>query len=140
MRAHQELPLLELPRRLQPDGGRLELDINLPLPSVSLLLFNWKSDEPPGTPTRLRAVRYRGLTERENILLTWRGPKSRVLRTFEVLFGPSHNGPFTRINDGDLIATAFLYPRAPGQIGFYRVQAVDYWGRRGEPSALLEVL
>ena len=139
IRAHQELPLLEPPQTLQVDEGRLELSITLPLPSVSLLLLSQKPKERPGAPTRLRATRYRGFTERENILLTWRGPGSRVLRTFEVLFGTSPEGPFTRINEGDLIATAFLHARAPGQSGFYRVQAVDYWGRRGEPSPLLEV-
>ena len=139
LRAHQELPLLEPPREVQIDEGHLKLDIDLPLPSVSLLLLNQKPAERPGAPTRLRGVRYQGLTERENILLTWRGPGSRVLRTFEVLFATAPDGPFTRINDGDLIATAFLHAREPGQSGFYRVQAVDYWGWRSEPSALLEV-
>ena len=137
LRAHHELPLLEPPREVSVAAGRLGLEFDLPLPAVSLLLLSRKPDAPPTKPTGLRAERYYGLTERENVLLVWKGPDSKVIQTFEVFYAPSEAGPFERLNDQDLISTAFLHAREPGAKGVYKVRAVDYWGRAGEASEVV---
>lgn len=131
---HQELALLEPPRAVHVEGGQLELAFTLPLPAVSLLLLSRRPEAPPGRPQGLRAEAYRGLTERENVLLVWQGPESRFIHTFEVLFAPSEDGLFERLNEVDLLCTAFLHARTPGTRGVYKIRAVDYWGRAGEAS------
>jgi len=138
LRRHGELTLLEPPRDVRTEGGGLELAFTLPLPAVSLLVLSRKPGVPPGRPQGLRAERYGGLTERENVLLVWRGPDSRVIHTFEVLFAPSEAGSFARLGDVDLLCTAFLHAREPGTKGVYKVRAVDYWGRTGEASEPVE--
>lgn len=139
LRRHGELGLLEPPREVHSEGGGLELSFTLPLPAVSLLLLSRKPDATPEQPQGLRAETYQGLTERENVLLVWKGPDSRVVQTFEVLFAPSEAGVFKRLNEVDLICTAFLHAREPGTRGVYKVRAVDYWGRAGEASEPVEV-
>jgi L-iduronidase len=140
LRRHQELELLAEPVPVTPIDGQLALRIDLPMPGVSLILLTAMPAAAPGQVAAPAAERYEGLTDREEILLTWRDPKgtaSRNLRTYEVLYAPSPDGPFGRVNEADLLATAFLHVRAPGANGYYCVRAVDYWGRRGAPSPVI---
>jgi hypothetical protein len=64
-------------------------------------------------------------------MLTWKGDGSRTVRTWEVLAGPSPDGPFERVNGADLVSTAFLHARRGVERLAYRVRAVDYLGRKG---------
>ena len=76
-------------------------------------------------------------------LLIWRPLPARAIRTYQVLHAARPEGPFQRINDQDLICGAYLHVRAPedaGKPAFYKVRAVDYWGRAGEESAVLGVV
>ena len=139
LRDHQELPLAEPLQTVQVSRGEVPLAFDLPLPAVSLLLLSRKPDAPPETPCNLRAERYLGLNDQENILLVWEGLDSRVIHTYEVLWSDMLEGPYQRLNRADLINAAYLHPRTPGQTGYYKVRAVDYWGRPGEASEVLEV-
>jgi L-iduronidase len=140
LRDHQELALLEEPREVEAMGGALTLRFTLPLPGISLILFSDRPEQPPGRVEGLRAERYAGLTAREEVMLAWRDVEPRSIRTYEVCYAPSPDGPFERVNKADLLCTAFLHVReaTPGG-GYYRVCAVDPWGRRGEMSQVLAV-
>lgn len=139
LRSHHELPLLEPPKVVQANRQEVALEFDLPLPAVSLLLLSQKPARGPETPRNLRAERYQGLNDRENILLLWEGLGSRVIQTYEVLWSESPEGPHQRLNYADLINAAYLHSRIPSQTGYYKVRAVDYWGRAGTASETLEV-
>lgn len=139
LRAAQEIALLEEPREVAAPDGALTLAFDLPLPGVSLLLLAARPPGPPARVTGLRAERYEGMTGLEEVLLIWDALDSRVLRTYEVQHAPTPEGPFTRINGPDQLDAAFLHV-AENVSGYYRVRAVDYWGRRGEMSDSLSVV
>jgi len=135
MRAVQEIDVFDGPREVRVPDGRLELEFDLPLPSVSLILLSARPPGPPGPPVGLRADVYPGLCDGRQVMLTWRGPESRVIGTYEVLHAPSPEGAFRRINEVDLLCRAFLHTgEAARAAGCYKVRAVDYWGRAGEAS------
>jgi len=135
IRANQELALLEDPREVNARGGKLELDFELPMPGISLVLLSAKPASGPGKVTGLRAEKSPGLLAQDEILFAWRDVGSRKLRTYEVLCSDSPDGTFRRVNDPDILCTAFLHVRdKSGAKGYYKVRAVDYWGRLGESS------
>jgi L-iduronidase len=138
MRRHQELALLEEPHEVAIHDGKLELELELPLPAVSLILLSARPAEGPGAAQGLRSMPYEGLMERKEVLLRWQGLDSRTLCSYEVLYSPSAGGPFTRVNEADLLCTAYLHVSPPGT-GYYQVRAVDYWSRRGPTSPAIEV-
>jgi hypothetical protein len=141
MRRCQELALLEEPREVAAQRGGLGLDFDLPLPGVSLVLLSVKPTEAPGGVGNVCAERYEGLVGRDGVMISWDGVDSRVVRTYEVLYAEAADGPYERVNEGDLICTAFLHVREDvGEKGYYKVRAVDYWGRRGEASPLTPAL
>lgn len=135
MRKQQELALLEEPTDLLAEDGAVTLQFDLPLPGVSLLLLSGRPPEPPAAVGAVRLETYRGLHGATQTLVRWAGLPDRTIRTYEVLRSDRPHGPFVRINEPDLICTAFLDTRPPDAAGtFYRVRAVDYWGRAGEAS------
>ena len=127
--------MLEPPREVHIEEGRLKLEIDLPMPAVNLVLLSSKPEAGPGRVTGLRAERSPGYTGNDEILLTWKALSSRVIRTYEVLWAESPEAPAKRVNESDLLCTAFLHAREKaGPGGYYRVRATDYWGRSGEAS------
>lgn len=135
MRRRQEPALLEEPTDFAAPDGELMLRFDLPLPGVSLLLLSARPADPPAAVSAVRLESYRGLHGEAQTLVLWDGLPERTIRTYEVLRGDAPDGPFTRINAPDLIGTAFLDVRPPNAPpAFYRVAAVDYWGRTGGAS------
>jgi L-iduronidase len=107
----------------------LSLDLNLLLPSVTVVLVEKARAEEPGSPTHLRAEPQLGLTERQNMLLTWRPGRQSGLQTFEVLFAPGSDGLFQPVSPATLLSAAFLHAREPGS-GRYVVEAKSLAGKR----------
>ena len=138
MRRRQELESLAEPHMVQPQGGALDLSFDLPLHAVSLLLLSARPQAGPAQVSGVRLQPYTGLCQPREVMVTWQGLDSRMLRTYEVLRAPSPEGPFERINQADLLCTAYLdaSPEA-GQPACYRVRAVDYWNRPGTPSEII---
>jgi L-iduronidase len=135
MREAQELALLAPPCAVAIGDCSLVLDLDLPLPGVSLILLSARPSDAPERVRAARLARYTGLHGEAQTMVSWQGVSSRIIQTYEVLRADQPAGPFVRVNTPDLICTAFLDVReanAPG--GFYRVRAVDFWGRRGPES------
>jgi len=138
MRRHGEPTLYEEPRAVTSEGSRLSLAFDLPRPGVSLFVLSARPQEAPARPTGLRAECYPGLTGEERVMLRWDELRCRTLRTWEVLCGESEDGPFQRVNEVDVLSTAWLHVRADGPERFYKVRRVDLWDRTGEPSAAIQ--
>ncbi|MCG8480324.1 MAG: hypothetical protein MI724_14620, partial [Spirochaetales bacterium] len=137
MRNAAELAAAAEPADVAIAGGELTLDLTLPLPAVRLLVLSRRPDDGPlrlGAPT---IERYDGLDEaREDVLVRWPGLDSRVIRTYEVLYRRDAADSFRRVNGVDTVCTAWLHTRSRGERGEFAIRAVDYWGRRGEMSAV----
>jgi L-iduronidase len=100
--------------RLAVDLDGLALELTVLLPSVTLIVVERAPGEPPGTPRRLRAESYPGLTERENILLTWAPGAHAGVQLFDVLAARAAGAPLERVNPSPLLSAAFLHVRRPG--------------------------
>ncbi|XP_067897828.1 alpha-L-iduronidase [Heterodontus francisci] len=120
-----------------PPKGNLILKLQLPIPSVYLLHICAKPERPPN---QTGGVSFMPLTLGQ-VAVTWDDSfvNSKCLKTFEVEF--SVDGKFyKRINGKDTIFTIFVYSplnkrKELSQVsGFYRIRAVDYWGKPGEYS------
>ena len=133
LRATQELALAEEPRTVTIGDGSLAVKLELPLPGVSLILLSARCDRAPAKVTGLRVEHYEGLTGSGDTMVLWRGLDSRFIRTYEILFSASPDGPFTLINAQDQVDSAYLHVESGGR-GSYQVRAVDYWGQTGEAS------
>ena len=131
-RAQEEILLAE-PQEVELQGGSFHLSFDLPLPGLSLVLFTAR---PSGAPEKIEKAwveRYQGLHGVEEFV-RWQGLESRSLRTYEVLASASVQGPYRRINPTDLLCTGYLHTPGGTDPVFYRVRAVDYWGRSGPDS------
>ncbi|XP_051866388.1 alpha-L-iduronidase isoform X2 [Pristis pectinata] len=112
----------------------LILKLQLRLPSVYLLHICAKPERPPN---QVNGVNFIPLTLGQ-VVISWNDGcvNSKCLKTFEVEF--SVNGKvYKRINDKDTIFTIFVYAplrKRKDLSGFYRIRAVDYWGKAGKYS------
>jgi L-iduronidase len=115
----------------------LTVDLTLPLPSVTVVLVERITAEAPGKPTSLGAEPQPGLTERENMLLTWRPGAHAGVQTFDVLFARRPGASLERVNPVPLLSAAFLHAREPGA-GRYVVEAKSLDGLRQTRSDPIE--
>jgi hypothetical protein len=140
MREHQELELLAAPAEVVPANGSVNLEFDLPLHSVSLILLNVKPASAPQQVTGVACERYESLTQQSEVMVTWTGLDSRMIQTYEVLCSPEAEGPYQRVNPADLLCSAYLHVvDAASQNLFYKVRAVDYWGRAGMESSPVQI-
>lgn len=133
-----ELEMLYPPEKTPLPDGTLETCFDLPLHGVSLILVSKKPATGPPQVKNLRHKAYDGLGEIPRNMIIWDSLDSRFIKTFKVLFSNSENGPFERLNSADLLCSAFQH-NIPRKGGFYKVQAVDFWGRTGKESDVLQV-
>ena len=124
MRQAGEPSLAVAEGRAGADG--LTLEPTLALPSVTLILVEQASQPAPARPTGLRAEPQSGLSERENMLLTWTPGAHAGVQTFAVLFARGA-GSFEPVSPAPLLSAAFLHAREPGS-GRYVVEARSLGG------------
>ncbi|MBD3343797.1 MAG: hypothetical protein GF401_01890 [Chitinivibrionales bacterium] len=159
IRAAQELEYLEEPQEIEIKKGCLKIEVTLPLPSVSIILLSKKPQEKPDKITGLQADRYKGLVDinttftatcaesresapavdTEEILLRWDSIDSRTIRTYEVLQSEKKDGPFSRVNKQNILCSSYILPRPKRNTCYYKIRAVDCWGRAGEESEIIHV-
>lgn len=109
----------------------VDLEFEVPVSGVRLVLLTAKPETGPSRVERVRVEEFHGPAGPE-LMVIWDDVGSRAISTYEVLHSDAAAGPFERVNDDDLICTAWLDPNPRG--GYYRVRACDYWGRRGPES------
>lgn len=137
IRAVQDIALSQEPAAVPCADGAWVGEVELPQNGLQLLLFSRDPGTPPAAVEEPQLRRYHGLFDQENILISWPGSSSRMLRGYEVACAAEPDGPWERLNQGDLLCTAFLHARAAVPRAWYRVRAVDYWGRAGAWSPVV---
>uniref|UniRef100_A0A8C1FGJ4 Alpha-L-iduronidase n=2 Tax=Cyprinus carpio TaxID=7962 RepID=A0A8C1FGJ4_CYPCA len=116
-----------------PSDGSLTLKAALPVPSVLLVHVCAQSKE---VPDQVNGVRFITITKGQ-VLIIWKDHciGTKCIKTYEVEFSKDET-TFQRINQRDTIFTYCTYsPESLEVSGYYRVRAVDYWGRNGEYSS-----
>ena len=134
LRRAQEPALLHPISVIDAAAGRLSLDLDLPLPSLTQVLVVPDPGTPPAKPTRLVAERYRGLGGREARMLFWAAGDDRPAILFDVLVSRD-GGAFEVVNEAPLLSTAFLVMSPPAGAR-YAVRARDGFGRLSQLSPL----
>ncbi|XP_014435043.2 alpha-L-iduronidase isoform X1 [Pelodiscus sinensis] len=111
-----------------PGDGRLIMKQELPVPSIFLLHI---CARPRSAPNQVTGVHLIPLTKGQ-VAVGWDDGcvASKCLKTFEVEFSPDGKA-YERINARDTIFTLWVYSPGAAVSGFYRVRAVDYWGKPG---------
>ncbi|XP_074022675.1 alpha-L-iduronidase [Numenius arquata] len=118
-----------------PEGGILTLKQDFPIPSVFLIHI---CARPRSVPDQVTGVRLIPLTKGQVIVLWDDGcVNSKCIKTFEVEFSPDGEA-YQRINAKDTIFTLWVYSPGSSVSGFYRVRAIDYWGKAGLSSLPVE--
>ncbi|NXW18389.1 IDUA iduronidase, partial [Circaetus pectoralis] len=118
-----------------PEGGILTLKQDFPVPSVFLIHI---CARPRSVPDQVTSVRLIPLTKGQVIVLWDDGcVNSKCIKTFEVEFSPDGKA-YQRINAKDTIFTLWVYSPGSSVSGFYRVRAIDYWGKAGLSSLPVE--
>jgi hypothetical protein len=108
------------------------LDFKLPRCGVSLMLLSANPGAPPPQVTGLYTTRYRALSnQQDDVMAKWSDAGSRLIKTYEVHKSDTADGPYSRVNTPDLICIGFTCPVRLGAKAFFKVRAVDYWGRSG---------
>ncbi len=135
IRAVQDLGCAEEPTQAACAAGSWHDRWAMPLHSLELLLLVRDPGAAPQAVETPTVTIHHGLHQRQNAFISWPDTSERPLRTYEVEAAPSPDGPWKRLNSGDLLCTAWLDVREATTARCYRVRAVDYWGRSGPWSA-----
>ncbi|KAM8983853.1 alpha-L-iduronidase isoform 3-T3 [Ara ararauna] len=120
-----------------PEGGILTLKQDFPIPSVFVIHI---CARPRSVPDQVTGVRLIPLTKGQVIVFWDDGcVNSKCIKTYEVEFSPDGKA-YKRINAKDTIFTLWVYSPGSSVSGFYRVRAVDYWGKAGLSSLPVEYI
>ncbi|XP_070539995.1 alpha-L-iduronidase-like isoform X2 [Ptychodera flava] len=139
MRKQQEAVRIQDPKPFTASTTHMQIKLNMP--GISLVHI---CEKPDVQPDQVTGVRLHNIIN-QDVLIIWDDGcvNSKCIKTYEVEFSSkSVQGPYQRVNDVDLIFTAYLYsPKNSTNskyqssiAGFYRVRAVDYWNAPGEYS------
>lgn len=138
MQDHEE-PVVSENSDFQTKNEEFHFKLAVPPASVCLVVLSEKKRHIPPQVAALKAKKYTGLNGEEMVFLNWDGQKNPHLQTYEVFFAPEKTEKFRKINTTNLIDAAFLHIKHKAGSGRYKVRAVDFWGRNGEFSQILDL-
>jgi L-iduronidase len=127
LRAAQEPALLHPISVMDAGTGRVSLDLDLPLPSLTQVLVVPDTGAAPAAPTSLVVERYRGLGGREERMLFWAAGDTRPAIFYDVLISTDGDS-FDVVSPVPLMSTAFLHMSPPSGAR-YAVRARDAFAR-----------
>ncbi|RWS07469.1 hypothetical protein B4U79_01656 [Dinothrombium tinctorium] len=105
-------------------------------PSVSLLLFCSKSAHFNENVTEFR----HHIISNSTVLFTWRPLNEKCVQTYELQYTKNLSIQFKRIKQNNIIFASYHHTSPHKSIsGFYRVRGIDFWGRKGPFSNIIEV-
>lgn len=139
LRNAQELASVCSPQAIAVTENSFTKEIEMPASSVSLIILAPRSFSEPDTVEKLSLKKYKGVNGETDIMLKWYYPAQNV-HTFEVWYTPDMNKEFSKINQVNLIDRAYIHSiTKQGSKGYYKVRAIDYWGKKGEFSEIVGV-
>ncbi len=113
--------------------------LSIPLHTTAFLILSADPGCGPAVPKNVYVEKFTGLIpEHEDVLILF-DSGSRFIQTYEILACDTPIGPFTRINESDIIAAAYIDSKPLGQKRYYKVRAVDYFDRVSPASSLISV-
>ena len=109
--------------------------VKLPHPGVKLLQICFPNGEHNSVPSQPTRLRFRSQGD-YGILITWRYKKSAdCLKTFVIEYTEDiRTGAYRVLNQGDESIMNFIQVNHGFGVGWYRVNAVDVWDRKGAYS------
>jgi L-iduronidase len=117
----------------------ISVTLDLPAQGVSLLLLSADPGTAPAEVTDVKVYRCASVIRgRDDLMVSWQSD-SRFVRTFEVYHSASASGAFVRVNTPDILSTGYTYQVPAGSTGYFKVRAVDFWGRAGAFSSMVGI-
>lgn len=136
LRAHHELAATEISDLT---AGHWTHDLDLPLPGIAVIVLSANDAETRDTIGKVYTESYRSLSgHATDTMIKW-SSASWFVKTFEVLYSETANGPFKRINAADQVGTGFIYETEQPPHGYVKIRAVDYWGKNAGESGMVEI-
>jgi hypothetical protein len=140
LRSRQELEYLDQqpPEKVTITGGTYTTEFTLPMPGVSMVVLSPKPENPPADVQNIQVTeRPYNMTDERHMMVSWDDMYNKHIQTYEVLYSETENGTYTRVNEPDLLCTAFMHVKPAGSPdGYYKVRAVDYWGRESDSTVV----
>jgi len=121
------------------NSSAFSVTLNLPGQGVSLLLLSADPGTAPAQVAGVKAYRFASVIDgRDDLMVSWQ-MDSRFVKTFEVYYSPTPSGTFVRVNTPDILSTSYTYQVSSGRRGYFKVRAVDFWGRAGAFSNVVAI-
>jgi len=116
---------------------QMQVEFDIPLPGIVHVHVCAKPVTGPAKVTAVKVLpkdpKYSLIPNKYQNWIRWDSLESKVLKTYQVLYSSTRNGTYVRANIVDMISLGFMHVvDTPG--GWYKVSAVDYWGRVGPES------
>jgi L-iduronidase len=136
LRSRQELEYLDQqpPEKVTITGGTYTTEFTLPMPGVSMVVLSPKPGNPPAEVQNVQVTeRPYNMTDERHMMVSWDDMDNKHIKTYEVLYSETENGPYTRVNEPDLLCTAFMHVKPAGSPdGYYKIRVVDYWDQTSD--------
>ncbi len=136
----QEPGLMGAPSDLHVGSNVLEFELNMPSPSVSILILARKTEKLPSPPSNLTSHEYQGLNNDRMLFIKWDDTSNSNILSYELMYKSGNDTTFSKLNAQYLRDRGFMH-LIPESVtnAEYRVKAVDYWGRESELSEPLKI-
>ncbi|MEO1053485.1 MAG: hypothetical protein AAFX87_22815 [Bacteroidota bacterium] len=106
---------------------------------VELACLLRKPARRPNKIINLKAHTYIGANGEQMVMLNWKHADEMHIKSFDIYFSPIGERKFQKVNQAEVLDRSFLHIHADNKGGKYRIEAVDYWGRKSGYSEVLNV-
>lgn len=136
----QEPPLYEPVQVIKAKNGQLTIQTELPASSVSVLILATRTEELPGKVQWDFYESYNGLNNDKMIFMKWTALDNPHILSYDIYMSETENGEYRKVNPQSLIDQGWIhiYDGDATQL-YYKIKAVDYWGRSGDYSKMIKV-
>ncbi|MEM6377233.1 MAG: hypothetical protein AAF705_03410 [Bacteroidota bacterium] len=104
---------------------------------VTLTYLAKDSGEKPLAVQDLEFNIYNGLNNELMVMLNWNHAQDLHIKSYDVFYSAKEQGKYKKVNTYHVFERGFL--QVDGKVGFYKIQAVDHWGRLSDYSTTIEV-
>jgi L-iduronidase len=129
-------PSFRTDRKVAIDNGALQLDVDLPSASVSLIVLSSAPKTGPGDITALSRTVHLGIHGESTAVLDWKSTNESGLIHYEVHYARPGSSEFKQLSRATLLDRSWVHANAK-RGGQYKVRAVDFWGNKGEFSSVV---